>query len=216
MTHLYIDSANISDWAEMVAAGICTRATCNPLLLQAAGHPVSLATATMLAQAARDTGITELHLQAWPDPLGDWEPVGQSLAALGPHIVVKFPATVPAIKAAKRLRAEGKRILITAVSNPLHALWAAEIGANFVAPYVGRLNEAGRDAMALVHTLVTLQNKGGPALLAASIRDLPTLAQIISMGAFGVTVQKKLLNEGLYDAQTALAVVQFEQARTGA
>jgi transaldolase len=213
MTRLYLDSANTADWAELVSSGLCSRATCNPLLVQAAGWPVNLPTAQTLAQSALDVGLEELHLQAWPDEQGDWEPVAQSLAALGAHIVVKLPATEAAMRAAKVLCRQGTRVLVTAISNPLHALWAAEVGASFVAPYVGRLNEAGRNAHALLEALVALQNKGGPRLLAASIRDLDTLGQVIRLGAYGVTLQKKLLLEGMADPQALLAVEQFERAR---
>ena len=213
MTRLYLDSANTADWAELAASGLCTRATCNPLLVQAAGLPVNLATAQSLAQSATRLGLEELHLQAWPDEHGNWEPMAQAIAALGAHIVVKLPAVDAAMQAAKVLCRQGTRVLVTALSNPLHALWAAEVGASFVAPYVGRLNEAGRNATALLETLVTLQNQGGPRLLAASIRDLDTLGQVIRLGAYGVTLQKKLLLEGLADPQALMAVEQFERAR---
>ena len=213
MTRLYLDSANTADWAELAASGLCTRATCNPLLVQAAGLPVNLATAQSLAQSATRLGLEELHLQAWPDEHGNWEPMAQAIAALGAHIVVKLPAVDAAMQAAKVLCRQGTRVLVTALSNPLHALWAAEVGTSFVAPYVGRLNEAGRNATALLETLVTLQNQGGPRLLAASIRDLDTLGQVIRLGAYGVTLQKKLLLEGLADPQALMAVEQFERAR---
>ena len=85
--------------------------------------------------------------------------------------------------------------------------------ADFVAPYVGRLNESGRDAHGLIDTLVALQQRGGPTVLAASIRDLPTLGRLITQGVGAVTLRKALLDEALADEATLGAVAQFEAVR---
>ena len=63
--------------------------------------------------------------------------------------------------------------------------------------------------------MVVQQKLGGPIVLAASIRNLEMLNQVIQTGVAAVTVQKKLIHEGLTDAQTFLAVQQFEAARQG-
>lgn len=213
MTQLYIDSAAPSEWAAALDSALLRRATCNPLLMDAAGWPVNLDSATQLVTEARSLGLAELHLQAWPDAAGDWAPVALALAALAPFVVVKLPAVPAALRAARLLKQQGTRVLITAISNPLHGLWAADVGADFVAPYVGRLNESGRDAHGLIDTLVALQQRGGPTVLAASIRDLPTLGRLITQGVGAVTLRKALLDEALADEATLGAVAQFEAVR---
>ena len=213
MTRLYIDSADPREWAFALDSALLTRATCNPLLMDAAGWPVTLDSARELAQAARRMGLVELHLQAWPDANADWLPAAQALAALADWVVVKLPAIAAALRAAAALKRQGTRVLITAISNPLHGLWAAEIGADFVAPYVGRLNESGQDAHALIDTLVALQQRGGPTVLAASIRDLGTLGRLVRQGVGAVTLRQALLAEALADSATLAAVDQFETVR---
>lgn len=215
MTALYLDSANTQEWAQISQLGLSRRVTCNPLLIQAAGLPVTMATLEQLAQESVRLGLEELHLQAWPNEQGDWLPVAQAIANLGEHIVVKLPAVAAAMVAASHLKQKGYKILITAISNPVHALWASQIGADYVAPYVGRLQEAGVDTQALLSSMVVQQKLGGPIVLAASIRNLEMLNQVIQTGVAAVTVQKKLIHEGLTDAQTFLAVQQFEAARQG-
>lgn len=157
--------------------------------------------------------MEELHLQAWPDEHGDWWPVAQAIAALSPTIVVKLPAVPAALRAAMALRRQGTRVLITAISNPLHGLWAHQVDAQFVAPYVGRLTESGQDAHALVDTLVALQNRPGPTVLAASVRDVSTLGRLIRQGVGAVTLRKGLLDSALADEATLGAVAQFEAVR---
>jgi transaldolase len=213
MTALYLDSANTQEWAQISQLGLSRRVTCNPLLIQAAGLPVTMATLEQLAQESVRLGLEELHLQAWPNEQGDWLPVAQAIANLGDHIVVKLPAVAAAMVAAAQLKQKGYKILITAISNPVHALWASQIGADYVAPYVGRLQEAGVDTTALLNSMVIQQKLGGPIVLAASIRSLEMLNQVIQTGVAAVTIQKKLIHEGLTDPQTSLAVQQFEAAR---
>ncbi len=213
MTALYLDSANTQEWAQISQLGLSRRVTCNPLLIQAAGLPVTMATLEQLAQESVRLGLEELHLQAWPNEQGDWLPVAQAIANLGDHIVVKLPAVAAAMVAAAQLKQKGYKILITAISNPVHALWASQIGADYVAPYVGRLQEAGVDTTALLNSMVIQQKLGGPIVLAASIRNLEMLNQVIQTGVAAVTIQKKLIHEGLTDPQTSLAVQQFEAAR---
>ena len=213
MTRLLLDSAETKHWAQAVAAGWTRRVTCNPLLIAAAGRPVTWDTAASLAQSAWELGLDELHLQAWPDAEGRWEPVAQSLAALDARVVVKLPATVDALRAVPALKAAGSRVLVTAVSNPLHGLWAAELGADFVAPYVGRLAEGGRDPWPLLEALVALQQRGGPTVLAASVRDLATLARLTTLGVGAVTLRHALIVEAADDPATREAVAQFEAAR---
>jgi transaldolase len=213
MTQLFIDSANPDEWAQVVACGLLHRATCNPLLMDAAGWPVNFESAARLVEAARHIGLQELHLQAWPDVQGDWTQVALDLAAMAPWVVVKLPAVPAAMPAARVLKNQGSRVLITAISNPLHGLWAADVGADFMAPYVGRLSEAGLDAHALIDALVALQARGGPTVLAASVRDLSTLGRLVCQGVGAVTVRKPLLDDAMADPLTLAALVQFEAVR---
>lgn len=213
MTRLYLDSADTGHWAHARRAGWTRRVTCNPLLIDAAGLPVTHATAQALAQRADELDLEELHLQAWPDEQGRWEPCAQALAALSARVVVKLPAIEDALRAVPILKAGGTRVLVTAVSNPLQGLWAAELGADFVAPYIGRLAEAGRDPFALLQSLLALQRQGGPTVLAASIRDLDTLGRLVALGVGAVTLRHGLLCQCAEDAATLEAVAQFEAAR---
>jgi len=213
MTQLYIDSADTAEWRNALDAALVRRATCNPLLMGAAGWPVTLDACRTLVDQARHIGLSELHVQAWPDDQDDWTPVALAIAALAPFVVVKLPAVPAAMRAARELKRQGARVLITAISNPLHGLWAAEIGADFVAPYVGRLQESGSDAHALIDALVRLQDQGGPVVLAASIRHLDTLRRLVIQGVGAVTLRWGLLAQAINDSATLAAVEDFERTR---
>ena len=213
MTGLYLDSADPDHWAQAISAGWTRRVTCNPLLIAAAGRAVTMPTAADLVSSAREIGVRELHLQAWPDVAGRWETTALALAGLDRSVVVKLPATQAALGAVPALKAAGARVLVTAVANPLQGLWAAELGADFVAPYVGRLAESGRDPWTLLDALLALQRQGGPCVLAASVRDLTMLARLVGLGVGAVTLRHGLMAEAADDPATREAVAQFEAAR---
>ena len=216
LTALYLDSADVAHWRQAYDHGWARRITCNPLLLHEAGWPVNMDTACRLTAHAQEMGLSQWHLQAWPEAGDDWLPVAQMLADLDPRVVVKLPAVPAAMSIVPLLKQQGTQVLVTAVNNPLQGLWAAEVGADFVAPYVGRLLEAGRDAWALLETLVALQNQGGPTVLAASVRDTAMLGRLIQMGVGAVTLRHALLASASQEPMTLDALAQFEAVRTQA
>ena len=66
---------------------------------------------------------------------------GRELAAIDEHIVVKVPFTREGVKACKALSSEGMRVNVTLIFSPTQALLAAKVGATYVSPFVGRLDD---------------------------------------------------------------------------
>jgi transaldolase len=93
----------------------------------------------------------------------------------------------------------------------MQLMWAQHMGVQWVAPYVGRLEAAGRDVWALMQACVQVQQAGGPALLAASVKSGDTLAKLMGLGAAGVTLKPAFINELCTDVVTQQAVAQFQQ-----
>ena len=66
---------------------------------------------------------------------------GRDLASIDPHIVVKVPFTRTASGRARRCRREGKKVNVTLCFSPTQALIAAKVGATYISPFVGRLDD---------------------------------------------------------------------------
>ena len=104
--------------------------------------------------------------------------------------------------------------LLTALSSPVQLLWAQELGAAYVAPYIGRLAADGRDVWALMEACVAVQNspgRPGPQLLAASIKSPDVLARLIALGAGAVTLPPASLAAWSQDPLTQIAIDQFDR-----
>jgi len=99
--------------------------------------------------------------------------------------------------------------LLTGVSNPVQLMWARQCGANYVAPYIGRLQADGRDAWPFLEACAALQD-GGPRLLAASIKSGDVLSRLIAMGAYAATVRPEFACGLATDKLTDVAIAQFD------
>ena len=188
--------------------------TTNPTLVLQAGLPVTLSTYTGLLQAVADAGLAELMLQL-PRPdvteaLQWLAPLQRSASDAGVKLTIKLPCHPDWLACIQAARAQDQAILLTGLSNPVQLLWARACGAQYVAPYIGRLVADGRDVWPLIQACVA-QQPGGPQLLAASIKSPEVLTRLMACGAAAVTLPPASLVAWSGDALTDAAMAQFER-----
>lgn len=120
-------------------------ATTNPLILQRDGVPCTLESVARLAQAARRLQLHELQVQAWGESAAALEATACRVLDVNPALLtIKLPCTAHGLSAASALAARdpGVRITITGVYAPHQVLAAQAVGADYVAPYLGRMADA--------------------------------------------------------------------------
>ncbi|MCZ4316462.1 hypothetical protein O4H66_23925 [Comamonadaceae bacterium G21597-S1] len=210
---IYLDSARADSWALPDGCPSIAGVTTNPSLVHQAGLPVTLQTYERLVQAVADRGIAELMLQL---PTADadeglrWQARLHALAQQRQvTLTIKLPCRPDWLPAIGAMRHAGQPVLLTGLSNPVQLLWARSLQASYVAPYVGRLASDGRDVWSLMQACVAVQDRGGPALLAASIKSPDVLAQLIACGAGAVTLPPESLVAWSGDTLTDKAIAQF-------
>src|SRR2546422_11279404 len=81
---------------------------------------------------------------------------GHDIASIDEHMIVKVPLTKEGIKACKALSGEGIRVNVTLCFSPAQALLAAKVGATFVSPFVGRLDDIATNGMELIREIVAI------------------------------------------------------------
>ena len=153
---LFLDSADAETYDAWLPTGMFTGVTTNPAILERDGVECGVEALSALARNALEfDAVDEFQVQTWGEDSDEMWENGIALARLDPErLVVKVPATMEGIKAANALVVDGVRVTITAAYAPHQVLVAASIGANYVAPYLGRMNDAGRDGMG---TIVSMQ-----------------------------------------------------------
>ncbi|MCP4572262.1 MAG: transaldolase [bacterium] len=213
---LYLDSADPDAWAEYLPTGIYHGVTTNPLLLERSGQRCTVGNLADLAAQAAALGAMEIHLQTWGEDAVEMADRGARLAAIdaGLAVAVKVPATGEGFLAAGELVASGATVTMTAVYAPAQVLAAAGLGAAYAAPYLGRLDDAGRDGRAILLEMQRLLRNTGSRLrlLAASLRSAAVVVDLAAAGletlTFGPEVAADLLDEPL----TLAAASDFERA----
>ena len=110
---------------------------------------------------------------------------GERLAALHPNIVVKVPMIRDGVKAIKYFSERGIKTNCTLVFSAGQALLAAKAGANFVSPFIGRLDDVSTDGIQLIEQIrLIYDNYGfGTEILAASVRHTMHIIQCAEAGS---------------------------------
>ena len=139
---------------------------------------------------------------------------GLRLRDLGDEVVVKLVASRAGSAACAALARREIPTLLTAVYAPGQAIVAAAAGATYIAPYVGRLDDAGRDGRAEVTAMQEVLRATGSIteILLASIRDVPTMVALARAGVRHFTMGPTVAEQFFTDELTADAVTTFEDA----
>jgi transaldolase len=210
--HLYLDTADRAAAEPLLATGLFAGVTTNPTILQRAG--LSTAEIPQTYRWATAAGAREVFFQAWGLDVDTLTERARRLRDLGPEVVVKLVASKEGSATCARIGAFGVPTLLTAVHTPAQAMVAAAAGATYIAPYLGRLEDAGRDGLADVVTMHELLSATGSAtqVLVASIRDVASMVSLARRGVRCFTMAPALVDELFRDDLTAEAVTAFELA----
>lgn len=200
--HLYLDSADIGDLDRVLPSPLVYGVTTNPTLMKRAS--LGWSDLPGFVRHVEALGARALHVQVRSDDTPGMLSDARAYLALGEgvRIIVKLPATRAGFAAATALAAEGVDVTMTAVYEPEQALWSVLAGARYAAPYLGRLDDAGRDGRAVVQAMQDVVDRYGRRadgtdlrLLVASIRTRQDFVDLLRLGVGAVTVPVSLFEE---------------------
>src|SRR5438874_13816156 len=148
---LFIDSGNIKDIERLADIGIIDGVTTNPTLLskEPGDYRDNLKKICQIVQGPTSAEVVETEAQAMIKQ-------GRDLSKIDPWIVVKVPLTKDGIKACKALSSEGIKVNVTLCFSPAQALLAAKVGASYISPFVGRVDDISTPGMELVRDIVQI------------------------------------------------------------
>ncbi|HTI36683.1 MAG TPA: fructose-6-phosphate aldolase [Vicinamibacterales bacterium] len=177
---IFIDSGNLKDIEALVPLGIIDGITTNPTLLakEPGDYKDNLKKICGIVQGPVSAEVTELEWSAMVRQ-------GRDLAAIDKHIVVKVPLTRDGIHACKTLAEEGIRVNVTLCFSASQALLAAKVGATYISPFVGRLDDVSTHGMELIRDIVEIYENYDftTEILVASTRSPMHIVEAARMGA---------------------------------
>jgi len=139
---------------------------------------------------------------------------GRKFARIHENVVVKVPMVREGLKAIKILSGEGIKTNTTLIFSPTQAILAAKAGADYVSPFIGRLDDISTVGMDLVEDIVEIfDNYAFPTqVLVASVRNPLHVLDAAKIGADVVTVPFKVLEQLFEHPLTDIGVQKFLEA----
>lgn len=196
----FLDTANIEDIKEANSWGVVSGVTTNPTLIAREGRDF-ITTIKEICSIVSGPVNAEVISTDSEGMIRE----ARELAAVHENIVVKIPMTIEGLKAIRVLSREGIRTNTTLVFSPNQALLAVNAGANYVSPFVGRVDDIGNDGISLIAQIAEIFDIYSiPAeIIAASIRTPQHVIQAAQAGAdiatVPFTVLKKMAEHPLTD-----------------
>lgn len=201
---LYIDTANVADIREM--AWLIDGVTTNPSLVSREKRPF----AEIIAEIC---GIVDGPVSAEVTAIDVPKMVAQAreLSKIDKNVVIKIPMTIAGMQAVKTLSGEGIRTNVTLAFSANQALLAAKSGANFVSPFVGRIDDVGGDGMGVVAEILDIYQTYGflTEVIVASVRHPRHVIEAALLGADIATVPNDVLKKLFCHPLTDTGIERF-------
>jgi transaldolase len=202
----FVDTAEIEDIKKLHAMGLLDGVTTNPSLVAKSGRdfkevikeicgivpgPVS----AEVAATDYDGMIAEGHV----------------LAKIADNVVVKVPLTVDGLRATKTFSGEGIKTNVTLCFSPNQALLAAKVGATYISPFIGRLDDINLDGVELIEQIRQIYDNYAfsTQILAASIRSPNHVTEVAMAGADVATIPPAVIYKLAEHPLTKSGLEQF-------
>jgi transaldolase len=203
---IYLDTANLKDIKEMNELGIVDGITTNPTILVKEGKDH-----IKLLKEIADTIKGPVNAEPISQDTAGIVKEAEEFCSLGKNIVAKIAFTKEGLKAVKILSKKGIKTNLTLVFSLGQAIIAAKLGADYVTPFVGRLDDGGARGTDLLEQIAQVYGNYGykTKIIAASIRSIVHVNEAAISGVDIVTVPKSLLETMIKHPMTELGVKKF-------
>lgn len=209
MTKILIDSADIKKAREIERYYTIAGITTNPTILSKIEGTLE----NKLKELKEFTyGKYEVHVQTTESEVEKIVEEAKKLRDyFGESFYIKIPVTKSGLEAMKLCSKEDIRVTATAVLTPMQALAAAKNGANYVAPYVNRMENVGQDAKEAILEISNLLIDYPTEILAASFKNVKQVQDILRCGAEAVTIAPEIIEASIWHPYTDKSVFDFEK-----
>ncbi|OGF45688.1 MAG: fructose-6-phosphate aldolase [Candidatus Firestonebacteria bacterium RIFOXYA2_FULL_40_8] len=203
---IYLDTANVNEIKEYVELGLCDGVTTNPSILAKEGKDITMAISAIAKIVSGPINVEPIAT--------DFDGIikeAEEYAKIGKNIVIKLPMIKEGLKAVGVLKKKKIMTSITLVFSPSQALIAAKAGADFVIPFVGRVDDGGAYGTEMVAQIAQIYSNYEikTKILAASIRVPMHVIELALAGVDIVSVPKSVLETMIKHPYTDAGIKKF-------
>ena len=202
----FIDTANVKEIREAASLGIVDGVTTNPSLIAKEGKDFKQVIKEICSIVDGPISAEAVSLEA-----DKMVAEGEDLAKIHKNVVVKLPMTKDGLKATKVLAERGIKVNVTLVFSPTQALLAAKVGAAYVSPFVGRLDDISHYGMDLVRQIMGIYNNYGfgTEVIVASVRNPLHVVDAALAGAHIATIPFSVIDQMVKHPLTDIGIEKF-------
>ena len=189
----FIDTADVGEIRDLAETGMIDGVTTNPSLIAQSGREF---TDVIEEICSFIDGPVSAEVAATDAPTMIKE--GHKLAKIAKNVVIKVPLTIDGLKTCKILSDEGTMVNVTLCFSAAQAILAAKVGATFISPFVGRLDDIALDGMDLISDICEIYanyQEFTTQVLVASVRSPKHVVDAASLGAHVVTIPPSALRQ---------------------
>jgi len=203
----FVDTADVAEIRELAATGFVDGVTTNPSLVAKTGRKF-IEVIREICDIVEGPVSAEVTATDHPTMLSE----GRKLAQLARNVAVKVPLTPDGLKTCKALAGDGHMVNVTLCFSPGQAIMEEKVGAEFVSPFIGRLDDIARDGMGLIADIVQIYGNYDSfrtEVLVASVRTPMHVVDAAKLGADVCTVPPSVLRQLYSHPLTDKGLAQF-------
>ncbi len=184
---LWLDTADVEEIRAASRFGVISGITTNPSLWAKAASGTGYRDVVVEVCSIIDGPVSAECVAQDVDGLVE---EARNISTWHPNVVVKIPLDENGLEAIYRVSKEGIKINTTLIFQANQALLAAQAGAAYVSPFVGRLDDISQDGMAVVRDIVEIFDRYNlpTQVLAASLRHPLHVIEAAKAGAHIATM----------------------------
>ena len=204
----FVDTANVEDIKKANDMGVICGVTTNPSLIAKEGRDfnevIKEITSIVDGPISGEVKATTVDAEGMIKE-------GRQIASIHPNMVVKIPMTVEGLKAVKVLSSEGIKTNVTLIFSANQAILAANAGATYVSPFLGRLDDIGSNGMILIEEIADIFKLHDikTEIIAASIRHPIHVIDAARAGCDIATVPYKVIAQMINHPLTDKGIERF-------
>jgi transaldolase len=203
---IFIDTANVQEIKEAVSMGIIDGVTTNPSLISKENSPAADLLKEICSLVSGPVSAEAIS----PDKEGLIKEA-RELSKIAKNIVVKVPLVKEGLQAVKVLASEGIKTNATLCFSPSQALLVAKAGADYISPFIGRLDDISQVGMDLIRDIKTIYKNYGfkTQIIVASIRNPLHVVDAALIGADICTVPFAVIEQLIKHPLTDIGIQRF-------
>ena len=207
---IFIDTANVDEIREAAKLGIVDGVTTNPSLIAKTGRKQEDVIKEIVSLV---DGPISGEVKATTVEAKDIIAEAKEIAAVHKNMVVKIPMSKDGLIAVNELSKLGIKTNVTLIFTANQALLAAKVGATYVSPFLGRLDDISSFGTELIEQIVRIFDNYGykTEVIAASIRHPLHALECAAIGAHIATIPYKVLMQMVEHPLTSIGIEKFKK-----